>query len=69
MRRLNDLDDISATGIDQETLSKTLNQLFSKALQGRGRANMLMGSGAGAVSGSVSGNLVKASMLDKIRQS
>ena len=55
------IDDVSGTGIDSTTLSQTLTQLFSRARKPDGGAkgySMLMSSGA--VSGTVSGNLVKA---------
>ena len=54
-------DEISGLGgLDQATLSKTMNQLFAKALK-KGPStgyNMLMGN-SGSVSGTVSGNIVK----------
>jgi hypothetical protein len=56
-----DIDDVSGTGFDSNSLSQTLTQLFSKARKpggGQKGYNMLMS--GGAVSGTVSGNLVKA---------
>jgi hypothetical protein len=61
IRMHSNIDDVSATGIDSNTLSQTLNQLFSKARKpGGGPRQYSMLMSGGAVSGTVSGNLVKA---------